>query len=123
MVTARRPGLSLTEAAVALVLLGVGLLSVSGIVARSGALLRLADAEEGAAREAEIALDSLAQYGAPVAGGLTRGRYALRWTALPDSLGVTLLTVTVGYDDGGRARADTFATYAAPWPGEVRHAP
>jgi hypothetical protein len=123
VVNGRRCGLSLIEAAVAMVILGTGLLSVLALVARSGSLLRLAEAEEGAAHEAATVIDSLTQYGAPVAGALTRGRYALSWTAVPDTIGVTLLTVAVGYDDGRRTRADTFIAYAAPWPRVVRHAP
>jgi len=123
MVSGRRPALSLVEAAIAMVILGVGLLSVLALVSRAGSVLRAADAEEGAAREAAAVLDSLTGYGAPVAGSTTRGRYAVEWTAAPDSLAVTLLTVVVRYEDGRRARADTFFTNAAPWPREIRHAP
>jgi Tfp pilus assembly protein PilV len=122
-VSNRRSGLSLVEVAVAMAVLGTGLLSVLALVGRSGSLLRVAEAEEGAAREAAFVLDSLTSYGAPSAGGSTRGRYAVRWTAVPDSLGVTLLTVEVAYEDGRRARADTFRTQAAPWPRVLGHAP
>jgi Tfp pilus assembly protein PilV len=119
----RRTGLSLVEAAIAMVLLGTGLLSVLALVGRAGSLLRTADAEEGAAREAGAVLDSLTRYGAPAAGAVAHGRYTLGWTTTVDSLVVTLLTVEVRYDDGGRPRADTFVANAAPWPREIRHAP
>jgi len=106
-----------------MVVLGTGLLSVLSLIGRAGSLLRVADAVEGAAREAAFVLDSLTSYGAPVAGASARGRYALRWTAVPDSLGVTLLTVEVAYDDGRSTRADTFRAQAAPWPRVIHHAP
>lgn len=121
--SARRPGLSLIEVAIAMVILGTGLLSVLALVSRAGSLLRKAEAEEGAAREAAAVLDSLTGYGAPVAGSTTRGRYAVDWTVASDSLAVRLLTVVVRYEDGRRARADTFFANAAPWPRGIRHAP
>jgi Tfp pilus assembly protein PilV len=123
MVRRRRAGLSLIEAVVAMVVLGAGLLPVLALVSRSGSLIRTAEGREGAVREAGIVLDSLVRYGAPAGGASTRGRYALRWAASRDSLGVTLLTVEATYVDGGTTRADTFLAQAAPWPREIRHAP
>jgi len=123
VVRGRRAGLSLVEVAVATVLLGTALLSVLALTVRAASLLRTADAEEGAAREAAGTLDSLAGYGAPRAGSAVHGRYALRWTAVPDSAGIARITLDVAYDDGRRARADTFHASAAPWPRTIRHAP
>jgi hypothetical protein len=123
MVSGRHAGLSLVEVAVAMVVLGAGLLSGLALIGRAGSLLRMAEAEEGASREAAGVLDSLTSHGAPAGGAATRGRYRLRWTTVPESAGVTLLTLEVAYDDGRRARADTFHTRAAPWPREVRHVP
>lgn len=123
MVTSRRSGLSLIEANVAMLVLATGLLGTVALVARAGALLRTADAEEGAAWLAADILDSLTQHGAPSGGALARGRYAAGWSGTRDSLGLVLVTLVVGYDDGRRIRADTFAARAAPWPRTVRHVP
>jgi hypothetical protein len=115
--------MSLVELEVALVVLAIGLLATLALVARAGALLRVADAEEGAARVAGEVLDSLLQHGAPSAGALGNGRYSAGWSVVRDSRGVGLVTLVIRYDDGQRLRADTFAARAAPWPRTVRHGP
>jgi type II secretory pathway pseudopilin PulG len=123
MVVAARSGMSLIEAEVAMLVLAIGLLATFTLVARAGTLMRRADAEEGAAQVAGEVMDSLVQHGAPGSGSFARGRYAVSWSASPDSTGVTHLLLVVRYDDGGRLRADTVIALAALWPRMVRHVP
>lgn len=106
-----------------MVVLAIGLLATLGLVSRAGALIRRADAEEGASRVASEVLDSLMQHGAPGPGALARDRYRASWAAVRDTAGVTWLTLVLAYDDGSRIRSDTFAARAAPWPRAVPHVP
>ena len=123
MVNGSRRGVSLIEVEVALVLLATGFLASLALVTRAGGLMRAAEAEEGAGRVAGEVLDSLTQHGAPLPGMLARGRYAVSWSESRDTMGVTLISLIIGYDDGSRLRADTFAARAAPWPRSVHHVP
>lgn len=109
-----RPGLTLVEVIVALVVFAVGVL---GAAATAGTALRLA--REAAAREeavvlASSTLDSLMQVAAPASGESVVGRYALRWSAAPAGASARIELV-VEYREGGGVRRIGFgALHAAP---------
>ena len=118
-----RRGVSLAEVTVAMAVLAAGLLANVALVARSGAMLRAAAADDEAARLAGMVLDSLAQHGRPVAGSQARGRHFLAWTVTQDSAAVSQVVLAVRYSDGARIRSDTFVVHAAPWPRTIGHVP
>jgi hypothetical protein len=72
-------GFSLVEALVAFVLLGLGAVAEGSAGVWSARMLARAEAEEGAATEAEAVLDSLARLPSVTAGRAAAGRLGLEW--------------------------------------------
>jgi Tfp pilus assembly protein PilV len=107
-----RRGSSLVEVVVAVVLLGVGILALTGT---AGAIARMTGLGRLASASATLASSRLERLRAsPCLPGVTEGaasagRYREQWQALPDGAG-RALRVIVCYDDGRRARADTYET-------------
>jgi prepilin-type N-terminal cleavage/methylation domain-containing protein len=105
-------GFSLVEVVVAVVVLAVGILALAGT---SGAIARMAGLGRHASASAFVAAERLERLRAApcppggAAGSASAGRYLERWSVTPDGPG-RLLRVIVSYDDGRRARADTYET-------------
>jgi Tfp pilus assembly protein PilV len=112
-----RAGFSLAEALVALVLVGVAVLSLGGAAHAAARLLREAAMTQGATLEAEAALDSLTS--ARVTGGnvFTRGPYTFSWNA-SDSIDLHRLELTVRYPGSHDARVLTFSRITTPAPAQ-----
>lgn len=98
-----RAGSVLAEAIVALVLIGVAVVSLGGAASAAAAMLRSAVLEQGAALEAEAVLDSLTAEAAVAPGVRTRGPWTLEWTAT-DTAGTQLIDLEVRYEDGAAER-------------------
>jgi prepilin-type N-terminal cleavage/methylation domain-containing protein len=105
-------GFSLVEVVVAVVILAVGILALSGT---AGAIARMTGMARHASASAVLAVSRLERLRAAscppgvATGAATAGRYREEWSATPQGTG-GMLRVIVGYDDGRRARADTFET-------------
>jgi prepilin-type N-terminal cleavage/methylation domain-containing protein len=108
----RTLGFTLVEVVVAVVVLAVGLLALAGT---SGAIARMAGLARQAGASAVLAESRLERLRAApcaigaVAGSAFAGAYREQWTAAPDGAG-RALRVIVSYEDGRRARADTYET-------------
>jgi hypothetical protein len=98
-----RGGFSVAEALVALVLVGVAVLSLGGAANAAARMLLDAALTQGAALEAEVVLDSLADARVRGAGVIVRSPYTLSWTAV-DSAGLHRAEILVRYAAGGGAR-------------------
>lgn len=109
-----RSGFGLIELVVALMILSIGLLALTGAAAVAQRSLNTAQALEEGADIAEVVLDSLLREPAPAAGDRTVGRTKTQWTIHPDSTAVTIhLTATV--IAGAATRQITFrAIHHAP---------
>lgn len=105
-------GSSLVEVVVAVVLLSVGILALTGT---SGAIARMTGLGRHASASAILASSRLERLRAApclpgvTAGSAPAGRFREQWTATPAGTG-RALRVIVSYDDGRRARADTYET-------------
>lgn len=105
MVSARavRAGFSLAEALVALVLIGVAVLSIGGAAAAAAGLMREAALAQGAAQAAEAVFDSVAQ-GSAGSGSLVRGAYTIDWATI-DTAAARRIHVEVRYASGAAPRS------------------
>ncbi|MGH7551691.1 MAG: hypothetical protein ACREMQ_01520 [Longimicrobiales bacterium] len=110
-----RAGFSLAEALVALVLVGVAVLSLGGAAHAAARLLREAAFSQGAALEAEAVLDSLAEARVTGRDVFIRGPYTLSWSAV-DSAGVHRLELAIGYPGGSVTRQLGFSRITTPAP-------
>lgn len=91
-----RAGFGLVELIVALMILSVGLLALTGAAAVAQRSLINAQALEESTEVAEVVLDSLMRVSAPAAGERTIGRTEAQWTIHSDSAAVAIhLTATV----------------------------
>jgi Tfp pilus assembly protein PilV len=108
-------GLSLVEVVVTVVVLTVGILALTGT---SGAIARMTGLGRHASASAALASSRLERLRAApcplgaTAGSAFAGRYREQWSSTPDGAG-RALRVIVSYEDGRRARADTYETR---WP-------
>lgn len=105
--------MGLVELVVALLLLAIGLLALTGAAAVAQRSLTTARALEEGAEVAAAVLDSLLREPSPLPGERTLGRTTAQWSVDADSVAVTIrLTATVA--TGGRERQLTFgATHHA----------
>lgn len=111
--TPTRAGFGLVELIVALLILSIGLVALTGAAAVAQRSLTGARAFEEAAETAELVLDSLMREAAPVSGERRAGRTAVHWTVLDDSIAVRI-DLTVSVLDGPRERRLKFtATHRA----------
>jgi hypothetical protein len=117
-----RPGTSLVEALVSLVVLAAGLLAVSALVTRSLRLLDEAAAVDRATAAAVSILDSLTQHESPVAGSTIVPPDTIDWDVRPTGR-TRRIELRVRFPDGARMNADTFTSVAAPLPRRLTHAP
>ena len=107
-------GSSLVEVVVATLIFGVGILALTGTF---GAIARMTGLGRHASASATLASSRLEQLrAAPCLPGATEGSASAgqlreQWTAT-SSGAERALRVIVSYDDGRRARADTFETRA-----------
>ena len=105
-------GSSLAEVVVAVVLLAVGILALTGT---SGAIARMSGLGRHASASAMLAASRLERLRAEpcppgaAAGSAAAGRFREEWSSLPAGA-ARALRVIVSYDDGRRARADTYET-------------
>jgi Tfp pilus assembly protein PilV len=105
-------GSSLVEVVVAVVLLCVGILALTGT---SGAIARMTGLGRHASTSAILASSRLEWLRAApcppgaTTGSASAGRFREEWTAAPIGTG-RMLRVIVNYYDGRRARADTYET-------------
>jgi prepilin-type N-terminal cleavage/methylation domain-containing protein len=103
----RRAGFGLVELIIALMILSVGLLALSGAAAIAQRSFNGAQALEEGAHTAGMILDSLMGVADPATGERQDGRTRTQWRVHEDSIAVVIdLTVTVG--DGARERHLTF---------------
>lgn len=107
-----RPGSLLAEALVALLLIGVAVLSLGGAASAAAAMLRAATLEQGAVLAAEAVLDSLAAEADVQPGELTRGPWLLEWR-VADSTSSRLIELEVRYADGSAERRLRFGLRSA----------
>lgn len=108
----RRPGSTLAEALVALLLIGVAVLSFGGAASAAAAMLRGAALEQGAVLTAQAVLDSLAAEAVVQPGELVRGPCTLQWSVV-DSAGSRLIELEVRYADGSAERQLRFGLRSA----------
>lgn len=108
----RRAGSTLAEALVALLLIGVAVLSLGGAASAAAAALRGAALEQGAVLAAEALLDSLAAEADVQPGELMRGPWTLQWM-ITDSAGSRLIELEVRYADGNAERRLRFGLRSA----------
>ena len=107
-------GFSLVEVVVAIFLFSVGILALTRT---SGAIARMAGLSRHASASATLASSRLERLRAgpclpgATAGSASVGRFREQWAAAPAGAG-RALRVIVSYDDGRRARADTYETRA-----------
>jgi Tfp pilus assembly protein PilV len=107
-------GSSLVEVVVAVVLFSVGILALTGT---SGAVARMTGLGRHASASATLGSSRLERLRAApclpsaTTGSASTGRFREQWTATPAGAGREL-RVIVSYDDGRRARADTYETRA-----------
>jgi Tfp pilus assembly protein PilV len=120
-VGAARAGFSLAEALVALVLVGVAVLSLGGAAAAAARLLREAALAQGAAQAAEAVFDSVAA-GSAGSGTVLRGAFTIDWAAI-DSGAARHVRVDVRYASGSAARWLRIDGIGAATPPEASHAP
>jgi Tfp pilus assembly protein PilV len=105
-------GSSLVEVIAAVVVLAVGILALTGT---SGAIARMTGMGRRASASAALASSRFDRLRAApclpgaLAGSASVARYREQWTATPAG-SARLLRVIVSYDDGRRARADTYET-------------
>lgn len=96
-------GFGLIELIVALTILSVGVLALTGAAVVAHRSFTSADAIERAAHAAAAVLDSLMHEHAPVAGERVAPGATVRWTVAAEA-DVRRITATVDVADGGRQR-------------------
>ena len=107
-----RRGFSLAEVVVAVVLFSLGILALTRT---SGAIARMTGLGRHASTSAIVASSRLERLRAApcppgaTSGATSTGRVRELWTATPVGAG-RALRVIISYDDGRRARADTYET-------------
>ncbi len=101
-------GFALIEVVVALTLLGVALLGVTGSTVLAARVLRQAEATERSALEALQIIDSLSQVRTASAGERRIGRLHVTWQVDRDTAGLVLLEVAVAYPDGSALRTANY---------------
>ena len=116
----RRHGFTLAEVLVAMMLLGIGVLSLAAAAAAGRSALREAAAESRALLAGSSVLDSLVRLTAPQPGSLTVGPDSVSWSATPISAGVRI-DLAVRFRDGTAARTLALTGVAAPPPPRLRH--
>lgn len=116
----RRPGFTLAEVLVAMMLLGVGILSLTTAAAAGRSALREAAAESRALLAGSSVLDSLVRLTAPQAGSSTIGPDSISWTVLALTAGIRV-DLVVRFRDGTAARSLALTGVAAPPPPRLRH--
>ncbi|HEX6640661.1 MAG TPA: type II secretion system protein, partial [Thermoanaerobaculia bacterium] len=87
MVIRVRRGFTLIELTIAVVLLAIGLLALTGALVGALRATSTARAEHAALRRAEAVADSLVSMGVPGAGSLTRPGFTIWWAPEPCALG------------------------------------
>jgi prepilin-type N-terminal cleavage/methylation domain-containing protein len=103
----RAGGFGLVELMVALMILSMGMVALTGVAAVAQRSFSAAQALEEGANAASLMLDSLMREPAPVAGQWQDGRASAQWSVWRDSTAMVIdLTVTVA--DGARDRQLTF---------------
>jgi prepilin-type N-terminal cleavage/methylation domain-containing protein len=117
-----RDGFSLAEVIIALLLLGIAVLSYGAASATAARLLRGAELATGAALLAAATLDSLGRNPLAGADSVRSGPFRGAWIGT-DTAGGVLLEIDVQYHDGDRLRSRTFATFAAPAPPRIDRLP
>lgn len=103
----RRAGFGLVELIVALSILSIGLLALTGTAAVTQRSLIGARAMEEGTDVAALLLDSLMRVPAPATGQRIVGRSTADWVVHDDSTG-TLLDLTITIADGAREHQLTF---------------
>jgi prepilin-type N-terminal cleavage/methylation domain-containing protein len=103
----RSAGFGLIELIVALMILSVGLLALTGAAAVAQRSLVGAQALEEGVDAAALVLDSLMRDPAPAAGARWAGRTRVQWSVEPDSI-ADMIRLTVTVRDGTRERQLTF---------------
>jgi prepilin-type N-terminal cleavage/methylation domain-containing protein len=106
-------GFGLVELIVALTLLSVGLLALTGAVAVAQRSFAAAEAVEEGTSVAALVLDSLMSETMPVPGERRRGRMMARWTVHSDSV-ATVVDLTV-HTVAGRDRQMSFRASRQAW--------
>ena len=104
----KQPAFALIEVIVALTLLGLALLGVTGSALLAARVLREAEATERGALQALQIIDSLSQLPNAQNGARQAGRLQLVWQISQDTSGVTLLDVTVSQRDGRDLRRTSY---------------
>lgn len=104
----RRPGFGLVELIVALLILSIGLVALTGAAAVAQRSLTGARSHEAAAETAALVLDSLMREAAPEPGERRHGPAVARWGIREDSTAVRI-DLTISVLDGPRARRLTFS--------------
>lgn len=99
----------------ALLLIGIAVVSLGGAASSSSAMLRGAVLEQGAVMAAEAVLDSLAAEPDVTPGERIGGPFTLEWT-VADSAGAHLIELEVRYADGGAVRRLVFGLKSARSP-------
>lgn len=117
-----RPGSTLVEAIVALVLFGGGVLAIAGVATSAVGSLRTAEARVGAMAAMTTVADSLLQWASPVSGAAVLGRYALGWQ-VADSGRVATVRINVRWSDGSRLRSDSIEVHAGEPPARLHVVP
>lgn len=115
---AARPGFTLVETMVALVVLAVGVLGAAATATLAARLLREAEAREGATVFGTVVLDSLLLVGAPADGERIDGRYRARWRVAG-----ARLSLEVTYDGGTAVRVVSWEAARDPAPATSGGAP
>src|SRR5690606_7292961 len=103
----------LIELIVALTILSVGLLGLTGVAAVAHRSFISATALEQGADAAALVIDSLMNVPGPVAGERRIGRAVARWTVSVDST-IVRLDVAITVSDGARAQRMDFHAVHSP---------
>jgi prepilin-type N-terminal cleavage/methylation domain-containing protein len=109
---ARRPGFSLVELIVAMVLLSIALVALAGTTVVAQRTFAGAAADEAAVHAAAAVIDSLLAESAPASGSRLAGRILVEWMATSDSAADTF-QVTAHVRDGAVPRLLEFTARRA----------
>jgi prepilin-type N-terminal cleavage/methylation domain-containing protein len=101
------PGFGLVELIVALTILSIGLLALTGAAAVAQRSFVHAHALEEGVEVAAMVLDSLMREPAPVAGEHRQGRTRAQWSIETDSV-VTLIRLEITVQEGSREQRLAF---------------
>jgi prepilin-type N-terminal cleavage/methylation domain-containing protein len=102
-----KAGFGLVELIVALLILSIGLLALTGAAAVAQRSLTGARVHEAGAETAALVLDSLMREAAPEPGARRHGPVVARWGIREDSTAMRI-DLTISVLDGSRARRLTF---------------